>query len=1006
MKLKFKQQAYQTKAVEAVINCFKGQGYQTGISYNRNIDKGQMPLNSSVFANADIILNNEALLDNIKITQRQQNLTVSTELKTHQSCAINLSVEMETGTGKTYCYIKTIFELNKQYGWHKFIIVVPSIAIREGVYQSLQMTAEHFLESYHKKARFFIYNSKQLHHLESFTSDAGINIMIINVQAFNATAKDNRRIYEQLDNFQSQKPIEMIAQCKPILILDEPQKMEGDKTLNSLKAFKALMILRYSATHKTEYNKIHRLDALDAYHQKLVKKIGVRGITIKGLAGTNAYLYFEAIQTSDKPPIARLELEIKQKNSIKRSIRNISKNDDLFSISNGLEQYKGFVVVDINANTGIIGFSNGLELQTGEANGDNHEAILRRIQISQTIKAHFEKEKQLFSLGIKVLSLFFIDEVAKYRLYDEIGEQIGEYAQIFEEEYSQQLAEILNLDNSAYSEYLRKIEVNKTHNGYFSIDKKTKRLKNPETGKKSSETDDIDAYDLILKDKERLLSFDEPTRFIFSHSALREGWDNPNVFVICTLKRSDNTISRRQEVGRGLRLAVNQYGERIDDPAIVHDINQLTIVTNESYSDFVCGLQKDISDSLSERGRLANVDYFKAKVLKTNAGDISVSEEMASNIEFYLIKNDYVDTKRTITENYHAARKSQTLAPLPEDLAQYSEQIFLLIDSVFSDTQLPPINNESKENTNKRNANFDKKEFQLLWQSINKKATYTVSFDSEQLIANCIKVLNKNLQVSALQYTVQTGEQIEKITYEKLKKGEAFGESKSSKTQTFNHAIQSSIRYDLLGKLATATQLTRQSLARILQGIELDSFEQYSRNPEEFIIKTSHLINEQKATQIIEHISYNPTDEKYSSSIFTESVKLSYPPLGEPLKKHIYDYVATDSQIEKDFANSLESSDDGVVVYAKLPKAFFIATPVGNYTPDWAIAFEEDTVKHVYFIAETKGSLSSMELRKIEECKIKCAEKFFEKITNNAAKKVKYAVISNYSDLLQLVMKN
>ncbi len=1016
MKLKFKQQAYQTNAVDSVVKCFSGQPYQASLSYRLVKSGEQLSCGNSGFGNAEVQLAHAQLLENIKTVQREQNIPISSELVASKTshkketdkeviCPFNLDIEMETGTGKTYCYIKTIFELNKLYGWSKFIIVVPSIAIREGVYKSLEITAEHFLETYNKKARFFIYNSKQLHNLEAFASDSGINIMVINVQAFNATGKENRRIYEELDDFQSRKPIEVISQTRPILILDEPQKMEGAKTLDSLQAFNALATLRYSATHKTTYNKIHRLDALDAYNQKLVKKIGVRGITIKGLTGTTAYLYFEAIQTSDKPPIARLEMEKKQQSGIKRVIQKVHKNDDLFTLSNGLDQYKGFTIADINANTGTVSFTNGVELKTGEATGNTDEATLRRVQISQTIKSHFEKEQALFSQGIKVLSLFFIDEVAKYRFYDENGEQAGEYAKIFEEEYTDYLKKVLITTTPDYAKYLRGIEVSRTHNGYFSIDKKTGRLKNPETGKKSTETDDTDAYDLILKNKERLLSFDEPTRFIFSHSALREGWDNPNVFVICTLKRSDNSISRRQEVGRGLRLAVNRHGERMDDPATVHEINRLTIITNDSYADFVSSLQKEMKEALSERTRVADAEYFMGKIVRTNEGNITVSADMANDIEFYLIQNGYVDKKRNITEKYHEAKKAGALAPLPEDteLPKYSEPVFLLIDSVFTDIQLPKIDDELQERTNKLNDNFHKKEFQALWNSINKKATYTVKFDTAELVKNSIEALNKDLQVTKLQYTVQRGEQTEQATYEAIKTGEAF-KLESSETQSFNHSVHSTVKYDLIGKIAEGTKLTRQTVSQILGGMEKRAFEQYPTNPEDFIVKACILINEQKATQIIECISYNPTNKVYDNAIFTHSASsnLSYIPEGKPLKRHIYDYVSTDSKIERNFATVLDTSME-VVVYAKLPRAFFIPTPVGNYNPDWAIAFEEGKVKHIYFIAETKGSLSSLELRTIEKFKIKCAEKFFDRITQSANGKVKYGIITNYTDLLQLV---
>jgi type III restriction enzyme len=579
MKLKFKQQGYQTSAVKAVVDCFAGQPPSKGFKYA--IDPGRAVAGSSVtlpgiesdgFANEKINIPQAQLLHNIQGVQRLQNLPISPELKKTSVCDVNLDTEMETGTGKTYCYIKTMFELNREYGWSKFIVVVPSIAIREGVSQSFENMAEHFLEQYGKRVRYFIYNSKDLHNIENFSSDAGINVMIINVQAFNARGEDARRIYAELDDFQSRRPIDVIKKNRPILILDEPQKMEGKATTEKLAEFDPLMILRYSATHKTEHNKVYRLDAIDAYNQKLVKKIAVRGITVKGLAGTNAYLYLESVRISTtKPPEARAELEIQQKNGIKRVVRMLAKNDNLYDLSDGLEQYRGFVVSDINAIENTISFTNGMVLGAGEATGDVNESALRRIQIREAIKAHFEKEKTLFAQGIKVLSLFFIDEVAKYRSYNEAGEQAGEYARIFEEEYISQINEVQTLEDTPYNRYLKGIQVGKTHDGYFSIDKKTKRLVNPEVdarGESAGEAKDVDAYDLILRDKARLLSFEEPVRFLFSHSALREGWDNPNVFVICTLKHSDNTVSRRQEVGRGMRLSVTQGGDRMDDPAI------------------------------------------------------------------------------------------------------------------------------------------------------------------------------------------------------------------------------------------------------------------------------------------------------------------------------------------------------------------------------------------------------------------------------------------------------
>ncbi|QTA85565.1 type III restriction-modification system endonuclease [Desulfonema magnum] len=1006
MKLKFKKQAYQTRAVEAVTDCFKGQPNTAGISYR--IDPGsdrQEKFDDSGFKNAEID-NTLPLLENIQAVQRLQNLSQSTALVKTKESPLNLDIEMETGTGKTYCYIKTIFEMNMRYGWSKFIVVVPSIAIREGVYKSLEITAEHFLESYGKRAKFFVYNSKHLHNLESFSSDAGINIMVINVQAFNARGKDNRRIYEELDDFRSRRPIDVIKANRPILILDEPQKMEGKKTLDSLKEFDPLMILRYSATHKTKHNKIHRLDALDAYTQKLVKKIAVRGISVKGLSGTNAYLYLESIEISQKSPIARVEVEIKQNNGIRRITRKLKKGDNLFDLSNELDQYKGFVIADINAISDTVSFTNGAELSAGEATGDVSETTLRRIQIREAVKAHFEKEQVLFHQGIKVLTLFFIDEVAKYRVYTDAGEEGGVYAKIFEEEYKDCLNELKLLHKPEYRKYLNGIDVSDTHNGYFSIDKKSKRLVDPKMNKtemKKGEANDADAYDLILKDKERLLSFEEPTRFIFSHSALREGWDNPNVFVICTLKHSDNTISRRQEVGRGLRISVNQLGERQDNPATVHQTNVLTVVASESYKNFVAALQRDISASLSERPRIANAAYFAGKIIDTENGKMEISGDIAEGIEFYLIQNGYVDRKKNIVHAYHDAVKNETLAPLPDDLKPFREQIFQLIGSVYSDANLPQIENERGAKTNLLNANFEKKAFKELWSRINSKAAYSVHFDSSELVDKCVKALDNDLRVAPLKYMIQAGEQADRLSYEKIKHGDAFKVTSTS-TKVNRRSVHSAVKYDLVGKVAEAVQLTRKTVSDILSNIQKPVFAQFRTNPENFISESARLINEQKATVIIEHLTYNTVSETHDINIFTDAQsKQDFAKAGAPLKRHIYDYVITDSKTERAFVKNLDTSEE-VSVYAKLPKGFFIPTPVGNYNPDWAISFKQGMVRHVYFVAETKGSMSSMELREIEKTKIECARKFFDEINRKMnPENVKYDVINSFGKLMELV---
>ena len=1028
MKLKFKVQPYQTTAVESVIDCFAGQVNSAGVTYRVDPGRGKQiapagylqTLSESLgFRNAPCQLSDGQVLANIQAVQRRQNLPLSSALVPSAGCNINLDVEMETGTGKTYCYIKTIFELHKLYGWSKFIIVVPSIAIREGVLKSLAITAEHFTESYGKKIRFFAYNSRQLHHLESFSSDAGINVMVINIQAFNATGKDNRRIYDELDDFQSRKPIDVISSNHPILILDEPQKMEGKKTLEALSKFKPLMILRYSATHRTTHNKIHRLDALDAYNLKLVKKIAVRGIAVKGLAGTNAYLYLESIEISKKAPVARIEMEVRQGGGIKRIVKRLERGRDLFAESNELDQYKGFVIAQIDATTDTVEFTNGQVLTAGDATGDITEMTMRRIQIREAIKAHLDKEQALFTQGVKVLSLFFIDEVAKYRDYSQPGEK-GEYARIFEEEYESLKAEILAAlpaNTNAYCQFLQAIPVERTHNGYFSIDKKSRRLVDPSIVKRGEEaglSDDVDAYDLILKDKESLLSFPsagddaesrkkKEVRFIFSHSALREGWDNPNVFVMCMLKHSDNTISRRQEVGRGLRISVNLHGDRMDNPATVHDVNVLTVVASESYKDFVSNLQQEISASLSERPRKADEAYFTGKIITTENGPVEITPAMAKQIYKYLLKNDYTDDADHVATAYHEAKANGTLAPLPTELAPHAAQIFGLIDSVFSESGLPTFDNERRTKSNPLNSNFEKKEFKALWSRINRRAVYRVEFDSVELVQNSISTLNKELHVTPLQYTIQSGMQGDKLTDDKLKNGDAFTLI-SSTTEAHAMSVHSAVTYDLIGKIAENTHLTRKTITEILRGVRPDVFDQFKQNPEHFIAEASRLINEQKATIIIERLSYDSLAESYDMDIFTAGQsKQDFSKAGEKLKNHIYDYAITDSKVEREFVKELDTSAE-VVVYAKLPRGFLIPTPVGDYNPDWAISFKEGSVKHIYFVAETKGSMSSMELRAIEKTKIECAQKFFAEVNRKInPEHVQYSVVDSYGKLMEVV---
>jgi type III restriction enzyme len=1022
MKLQFKVQKYQTDAVDAVVECFAGQPHEDGVSYR--VDPGRMAklaqprfdlgeTHDSGLRNAEIVLNPVQLLESIHSVQRSRNLPLSTAIvpsKAAPSGAPNLDIEMETGTGKTYVYIKTILELNKCYGWSKFIVVVPSVAIREGVQKSFDITAEHFQQMYGTKPRSFVYNSTQLHELERFSSDAGVQVMIINIQAFNATGKDNRRIYDVLDDFQSRRPIDVISANRPIVIIDEPQKIGATKSLEALSRFNALMVLRYSATHKVEHNKVHRLDALDAFNQKLVKKIAVRGITVKGLAGSAAYLYLDSIEIAKgAKPRARIELEVQTQTSIRRQVKRLDVGANLHDISGGIEAYRDLFITDIDANRDVVEMSNGDIVTVGQVTADVTDEAKRRIQIREVIRAHLDKERELFSQGIKVLSLFFIDEVAKYRDYER-EDTLGDYARVFVEEYQALLADELgqfafDAESEAYRIHVESIAVEDTHQGYFSIDKKSKRQVNSEvkrTGDEKGQSIDVDAYDLILRNKEKLLSFAEPVRFIFSHSALREGWDNPNVFVMGMLKKSDNTVSRRQEIGRGLRLAVDQHGERMDNPVTVHDINELTVVTDESYTDFVAGLQKEISESLASRPRKASVKYFSGKTFTSESGDIVVDEVLANSLYKYLVKNDYVNDDDTISDTYKIARDGGTLAqPTSDVLMPVVDFIWPLVDALYLNVDLITDGRKPKR-IPLNEENFAKKEFKELWSRVNHKVVYQVQFDSSELINKCVSALDAHLNVAALQYVVQSGQQGIQLDADELAAGVGFT---VSSTTTHNETVSASsqVKYDLLGEIAEKTLLTRKTVRAILAGMSPATFARYRQNPEQFITEATRLINEQKATVILEHLTYDTLAERHDTAIFTENqTRQDFGKAGQKLNKHIYDYVVTDSKVERDFVTELDTSTE-VVVYAKLPGGFFIPTPVGDYNPDWAIAFQEGTVKHVYFVAETKGSLSSMQLRGVEEAKIECARKFFADLSSRHNNAVKYEVVTDYGQLMQLV---
>lgn len=1012
MKLQFKNQKFQSDAAKAVTDAFSHQKNSEMFAYS--IDMGSESPDSIFdavgFRNQPIMLTEEQILANIRGVQMPAQLRPSETINMKD---LRLTIEMETGTGKTYTYIKTMYELNRLYGWSKFIIVVPSIAIREGVCKSFQVMSEHFAAEYGKRIQSFVYDSKQLTKIDQFASDNNMHVMIINTQAFAARGEDARRIYMRLDSFRSRRPIDVISTTNPILIIDEPQSVLGaDKknaTREKLKEFKPLFTLLYSATHRADdiQNMVYRLDAMDAYNQKLVKKISVKGIEQKGTTATNGYLYLESIELSEGNPHARIGFDKKVNNGIKQVTQLVGDGFDIYQQSGQLEEYSNnYRIESIDGYARTIRLLNGTVLSEGDVIGAVNELVVRRAQIRETIKSHIQKERKLFRMGIKCLSLFFIDHVDNYRLYESGGKTSnGVFADIFEEEYKNVLESIqsdLDNDESAYWAYLKRFTPDQVHDGYFSRDNKNNVVES-----KSKEGDnETRGYQLIMKEKEKLLSFDVPVRFLFSHSALKEGWDNPNVFQICTLKDSDNQTKKRQEVGRGMRLCVNKNGERQDENVLhgnVFEINELTIIASESYNSFASKLQTEIAEAVGDRPIKVQATLFDGITLVGASGvEKKLNDDDATDIIFTLRMKGYINKQGQLQQKYHDD-KQQGVLDFGEDYNDFKSDIVKKLDTVFNPEAIKPENarqvREAKFDTRK----FERKEFQDLWKKINHQTYYTVDFKTNDLIDKAVQQLDTHLHVAEISVTVTTGGLGQIKDKEQLASGNAM---KVTKTETIkvNELVGDNVKYDLIGKLVEDTQLTRRVIVTILRKIKTSTFLQFQKNPEDFIVKAGNIINECKAIAVIEHVKYHKLDKQYESDIFSNSTlkgKLGVNALES--QKSLYDLVVVDSAgIEMNFAKNLETESD-VVVYTKLPGGFYINTPVGHYNPDWAIVFKEGTdVKHIYFVAETKGSLSETQLRESERSKIECARRHFRTIADSS---VSYDVVTSYADLRDIITK-
>lgn len=1027
MKLQYKHQTFQEEAARCVVRAFEGQPYQQANEYLQDPGKeawnNQLGLETALrgYGNAPLMLSRDAIATNVRTIQREHDIKPIDALEGE---GISLTVEMETGTGKTYTYIKTMYELNKQYGWSKFIIVVPSVAIREGVFKSFEMMKEHFSSEYNKPMQYFIYNSSQLTKIDAFGSDNNLHVMIINMQAFNTSLNEEKNkegrggdsvariIFSKRDDFGSRRPIDILAATNPIIIIDEPQTVLGankkNATRKGLKLFNPLMMLLYSATHREVRNMVFRLDAIDAYKQRLVKKISVKGIHQVGATGTEGFVHLdEVIVRRDQNPQARLTFErMGAGGTISRITRVVDEGFDLYEQSDELEAYREYYKVEtIDGKAETVQFANGIKLSVGDS--VNSDDTLRLLQIRETIKSHLERERKLYPMGIKVLSLFFIDHVENYRTYHNGTAEKGKYARMFEEEYRRAVSELSLFENEAYRHYLSKnMDAEKAHNGYFSVDRRGEII-DSRVSRGESDSNDQSAYDLIMKNKERLLSLDEKTRFIFSHSALKEGWDNPNVFQICTLKETDNTTRRRQEVGRGMRLCVDQKGIRQDAGLLgneVFDINVLTVIASESYESFAAALQHEIAEVVSERRRKITCSFFVGNIYQADSVDgeqegtqLTVDEATSNALYNQLIREKYVDDDGKLTPKYYNALETDTLQL--DSFAPYKGGIVRTLENVYCPEGIKVENADKAKEASFRMDCFRKKEFQELWQQINAKTSYRVAFSTDELVEKAAEALNKNLSVTQIRYEVHEGHMEEIEDKEALRLGKAMQRDAVRVERLPKRTINQGVRYDLIGSLIADTGLTRKTVIAILKRMKEEKFALFGLNPEEFLRKTGKIINDAMASTLVQQISYVPTEEKYDVDVFTANSirgELGVTAM-ESESKSLYDLVVTDSTNELRFAADLEQHEE-VIVYTKLPRGFYINTPMGHYNPDWAIVFKEKGVKHVYFVAETKGSMQTMQLREVEKAKIECAKRHF-KAVSEGENPVVYKVVSDYKQL-------
>ena len=989
MKLKFKSNlGYQNDAIKSVVDIFKGQPRITSqFTVLTGKTLGDMQQEMGVVYGTTGIgnkleIDKDDVLKNVQDIQMRNNLQRSSTLD-----GMNFTVEMETGTGKTYVYLKTIYELNKLYGFKKFVIVVPSVAIREGVYKSLQITKEHFDSIFdNESAEYFVYDSSKLEMVRNFATSSAIEIMIINIDAFKKGFEDSAKeykaniIHRAQDKLNGQKPIDLIKETNPIVIIDEPQSVDTtDKSKEAIASLNPMCTLRYSATHVDKYNMVYKLDAVDAYEQRLVKKIEV--LSVRSEESFNKP-YIKLLKVDEKK--ATVEIDEKKKDgSVKRSKKVVKTGDDLYDKSGGRELYYNQNIEDISWGDSKYIKINGKKIYLTEAVGDIDDDKIKKRQIRKTIEEHLEKEIRLNKKGIKVLSLFFIDKVANYREYGKDGVvKLGKYARMFEEEYE----DLIKQDRFKTNRNIG-LSIGSIHNGYFAQDKKG-MLKDTKGNTRADE----DIYNIIMKDKERLLDMSNPLRFIFSHSALREGWDNPNVFQICTLKDNSSTyIRKRQEIGRGLRLCVNQEGERVHDDTV----NTLTVVANESYSEFADSLQRELQEDTGirfgviEKHSFANVKRYDRESDK----DVYFGYDKSEELYNYLEKNEYIDSKGKIKDKL----KYEIIALENNDP---NSDRFSLQDTEFSDFFrgiVEELSNrcksyEIKDASKKKKVKLNKlvvdsKEFIDLWEKINSKTVYTVNFDSEELIKKCVDEIKYMDKIESPKLIVRK---------DKIDISRGAGVVTSGGIEEKEDVHSRNYLPDIITELQNNTELTRKTIIDIL--IKSKRLEDFKQNPQKFIETVTKIINNKKKYFVTSGIEYEKIDDCYSIEMFKNDDETLLAYLNDKVidsKKSPYDHTICDSYVEMNFAENFEKNPR-VKVYIKLPDWFKIDTPVGKYNVDWALVMQKDGKDRLYFVIETKGTEIMDELRPREEAKIKCAKKHFKAITSDVVFKAPVSKVEKF----------